>query len=408
MPAKPFIHRFATDQAQYIYDVSTNAILRVNDAEFALADHFDPADASSLLAAANGDFGPEAIREAWQHMKSMADSHGALLGKRPDGLTSVVCDEHLADGLNNKLRQLILNVTEQCNLRCKYCTYSGNYVHERRHQNRHMTPETALTAVDMFFNHSSGSDLVSISFYGGEPLLNMGVIRRVIEKGERERGPDACHFFVDTNGVGLTAELIDYFIKHQVYVQVSLDGPQEAHDRFRVFVDGRGSHEKVTGALRTIKEKDAGYYKSHVSLAITVAPPHDLIRLEEYFSGGELVPPVLQVNFVNRQDCDYDAIFGEWLKQSRLDEDWVTLRQRYIDEQVQDSGAIDSPVMRDLFEKPLIRIHQRGQSIIPEREHPNGTCIPGQRRLFVTVDGDLYMCERVGPSGANRQCHRRD
>lgn len=81
----------------------------------------------------------------------------------------------LANGLN----QVVLQVTQNCNLRCSYCAYSGSYFN-RTHSKKRMSTETAIRAVDFFMSHSSEVSKSTIGFYGGEPLLEFSLIKKVV------------------------------------------------------------------------------------------------------------------------------------------------------------------------------------------------------------------------------------
>ena len=76
----------------------------------------------------------------------------------------------------NNLNTIILQVTQNCNLRCQYCVYSGSYIN-RVHNNKRMSVEVAKQAIDFLVKHSENSKEISIGFYGGEPLLEVPLIR---------------------------------------------------------------------------------------------------------------------------------------------------------------------------------------------------------------------------------------
>ena len=76
-----------------------------------------------------------------------------------------------------KMEGLVLNITESCNLKCSYCMFSGNYESERKHNSSEMSFETAKKAIDLFIPNATDPTL--ISFYGGEPLNNMKLIKKV-------------------------------------------------------------------------------------------------------------------------------------------------------------------------------------------------------------------------------------
>ena len=84
-------------------------------------------------------------------------------------------------------RQLILVVTQDCNLRCLYCAYSGNYENMRTHRARPMTPDVAEEALKRYFEgfrcakRRDPYRMPTISFYGGEPMMNFGLIRHIVE-----------------------------------------------------------------------------------------------------------------------------------------------------------------------------------------------------------------------------------
>ena len=79
--------------------------------------------------------------------------------------------EFLDDILDANIESINLQVTQNCNLRCDYCPYTGNYYNNRRHTNKKMNFELVKRGIDFLYNHSMNSNGVNVSFYGGEPLL---------------------------------------------------------------------------------------------------------------------------------------------------------------------------------------------------------------------------------------------
>ena len=71
-------------------------------------------------------------------------------------------------------------MTQQCNLRCEYCAYSGIY-DNRTHSNKRMSFETAKKSIDFFLDHSRDSESIAFGFYGGEPLLEASLIEKCID-----------------------------------------------------------------------------------------------------------------------------------------------------------------------------------------------------------------------------------
>jgi uncharacterized protein len=143
---------------------------------------------------------------------------------------------------------VVLNL--DCNLACPYCFEEG--VRGRRY----MAADTADTLVTMLErDHLSQGMEVSVDFYGGEPLLSLGLIRSIAQRlqaSSREKGLPFS-FALVTNGTLLTRpialELKGLGLKS---AKVTLDGPREVHDRSRPFASARGSSFDLI--TRNIKE----------------------------------------------------------------------------------------------------------------------------------------------------------
>ena len=81
---------------------------------------------------------------------------------------------------NHYIEYLILQVTQQCNLRCKYCAYSGNY-YNREHSSERMSFDIAKKAIDFYLERSDSANELRLGFYGGEPLLEYELIKKCVD-----------------------------------------------------------------------------------------------------------------------------------------------------------------------------------------------------------------------------------
>ena len=160
MEKKPFVYVFNSANVSYLYDVNTSSLIKIKQ--------------SISDAIKSGNYCSD------DDCKNLID-RGYLTPKD----NSDIIIEHPANSiveqyLDSNVQQLILQVTQNCNLRCKYCVYSGSYSN-RVHNNKRMDLCTALNAVDFFTEHSSMTNTANISFYGGEPLLEIDLIKKVVE-----------------------------------------------------------------------------------------------------------------------------------------------------------------------------------------------------------------------------------
>jgi uncharacterized protein len=129
----------------------------------------------------------------------------------------------------------------------------------RKGATRHMSKETAESAIDYFMAHASGKGKTRCIIYGGEPLLAFDTVMHCIRYG-RERAAQSgrqLDWSISTNATLLDREKIRQLLDLGVVIVASLDGPGEINDRNRVFRNGSGSHAITTKNIRLILEAQA-------------------------------------------------------------------------------------------------------------------------------------------------------
>ena len=160
--------------------------------------------------------------------------------------------------LSAKVTTLALNVTRKCNLKCDYCFEDAEW-----RKFGEMPFSIAQKAIDTFFTDNSSQWV--IIFTGGEPMLNFDLITKVVNYIE-QRGVKV-EYRIKTNGTLIDDEKIDFLIKNNFKIQISLDGNEKAHDTHRKFANGKGTFEIVDGLLRKLIEKE---YGSKISISGTL------------------------------------------------------------------------------------------------------------------------------------------
>ncbi len=141
---------------------------------------------------------------------------------------------------------LTLHLTRACNLRCDYC-------YAPPQDGAAMSFATGRQALELGSRLNSGS--CGIVFFGGEPLLCGGLIRDLVACGrelERYRA-GRFHFKVTTNGTLLDSEFLEFAQREDVFVALSLDGTQAAHDAHRRTATGAGTFERLLPRLRLLR-----------------------------------------------------------------------------------------------------------------------------------------------------------
>lgn len=184
------------------------------------------------------------------------------------------------------IRHLELLVTHRCNMACRYCYGAhgqeewdrGPYLYGAHSGG--MSFHTAKKGVDYLFEGSGPRKELSIIFFGGEPLLEIDLLKRIIPyiRGmEKETGKKA-DLSLSTNGLLLTTETVDFLVKNRISCQVSIDGPAGIHDRTRLLPNGQGSYDAILQGVKRLISRRSGKVPARVTAV------RELIDLEEVVS----------------------------------------------------------------------------------------------------------------------------
>ena len=294
-------------------------------------------------------------------------------------------------------KHLILCLTEDCNLQCKYCIYSDNYEYSRNSSKNTMKIETGKKAIDYFFklnekqsSRNPGKKL-AISFYGGEPLLCLSTMDKLMQYARRNT-PLRLTFVMTTNGLLLNDEVADFIVKNNIFLAISLDGNKENHDRNRITRYGHGSFDIVYTNINRFLERHPDY-SNKIGFICVFDSNTDLESVERFFQDNQLnimfadpVAPGSQGN--NYYDRFTDGEKERFLKQENqmLERFFNALKNN------KDPSRFAKVYFTSRFVSLYLhlRAFDKRMKIIPYTV----TCAPGSK-IYVRVDGTFDICERV-------------
>lgn len=377
---KVIIKCFRTPIQKYFYDRYTDSIIATTDIEYEILKKVErnqelPKNSLKLKRLLENGLLHETIVEKIEHPESDKISY---------------LSEH-------RLKDLILQVTQQCNLRCKYCAYSGNY-YNRSHSSQRMDFETAKRAIDFYLERSKEEPQLCVSFYGGEPLLEFELITKCTEYILNRKGDHPIRFNMTTNGTLLTQKKVKFFEQNNFYIMVSLDGSKESHDANRRYSNDKGSFDDIMDKLDYIRKNHSKFFDNNIRVNTVINAKTDM---EETFSlladSGIFKAENVNLNNVELTDIKDDNI-------TKLEEkNFLSQEYEYLKMTLSLIGRRDwdsrSKLMRGRISSVELMFKQLHRHTIEGRcMHHAGPCLPGIRRLFVTVDGEFYPCERVSES----------
>ncbi|NMB12871.1 MAG: thioether cross-link-forming SCIFF peptide maturase [Firmicutes bacterium] len=190
-------------------------------------------------------YGEGPVREAAQELDELVEKDLLFYDDAYlDGLVGEKLPAH-------SLKALCLNVSHDCNLRCRYCfAGTGTFGGERLN----MRSATALRAIDFLLANSDGRERVEVDFFGGEPLLNLPVVKEAVAYGQRRADAEGkeIRFTLTTNGLLLDEETAGYLNEKMFNLVLSLDGRPTVNDYMRVALDGESVYDAVLPWLRRV------------------------------------------------------------------------------------------------------------------------------------------------------------
>lgn len=175
------------------------------------------------------------------------------------------------------LTTMVLEVAQDCNLRCTYCYAEGGAYGGPA---RLLDVETARAAARYLVRESGDSPALTLVLFGGEPLLNMPAVKAAVEEAETLAAAAGKRLLVSltTNGTLLNADNVSFFRDHRVVVSVSLDGPPDLHNANRPDAAGQGSYAKILAQLQGLLQNSSAAVAARVTLT-----PDQWSRCEEVF-----------------------------------------------------------------------------------------------------------------------------
>jgi uncharacterized protein len=272
-------------------------------------------------------------------------------------------------------------------------------------ENKRLSPDKAialLAYVSKLWNsplNVSSMQNVYISFYGGEPLLNMPFIQTIVNYVENKLVCNTRNFaFSMTTNALLLHKNIEFLVAHNFNLLVSLDGDKE-NTSYRMDHKGNPAFEAILRNVNWIREKYPDYFEKKVNFNAVLHNRNSVESIHRFFrdnynkipSIGELnnmgIRPDMQEKFMQtyrnsaeslHQAEHYEKIEEDMFMQSGTYQSVSTYLLQYSDF-----------VYKNYNE--LLLGKSKNENVIP-----TGTCLPFSKKVYVTVNGKILPCERIG------------
>lgn len=364
------LHRFSLNGYNIALDVCSGAVHVLDDLSYQLSAYADEnmtdAPPVEAVASLSEKYGADNIKEVWSELYNLFE----------DGVFCSKDDYERYNGADGKspVKSMCLNVAHDCNLRCKYCFAStGDFGSGRKL----MLFETGKAALDFLIENSGSRRNLEVDFFGGEPLMNFDVVKRLVEYGRSIEKAKNKHFrfTVTTNGILLDDDKIDFINREMNNIVLSIDGRREVNDAIRPHVDGSGSYDEIITKYKKLvaRRGDGEYYVRGTFTHDNLDFAADVMHLADEGFDQISVEPV-----VCADDSPY-ALHEEDLPQ--IFDEYEKLAKAFIKRKKEGKGFNFFHFMIDLDGGPCIHKLLRG-------------CGCGNEYVAVTPEGDIYPCHQ--------------
>lgn len=163
-------------------------------------------------------------------------------------------NDNIATPFAKPLYVMLKPAGAHCNLACKYCYYlEKNNLYQNSH--RHLMSDEMLEQFTREYIEAQTMPQVLFTWHGGEPLMrSIDFYKKALALQKKYAHGKQIDNVIQTNGTLLTDEWCEFFTKNHWLVGISIDGPQEYHDHYRVTPAGKPSWEKVMQGISLLKK----------------------------------------------------------------------------------------------------------------------------------------------------------
>jgi radical SAM domain protein len=277
-----------------------------------------------------------------------------------------------------------IGVTEQCNLRCTYCCYSGIYPEHRTHS-KNSLKISDISDIISFIEDTVKSDTFSVEFYGGESLLEIEWIKTFVDQISNAISEKQIKFELSTNGILLNKSVVDWLVQNKFHLFVSIDGIGKYHDLCRKDIGGHGTFTQIQTNLEYIKNRYPEFWSDKVDLMMTIWDISLLPEISREWSESELLSRKMPIRI-----SEVAGIYNS--ETTKIDFD--SEKQKYLKLVKYRIENPDESLIKTFFDIWLAEwtnrpIFELNDSV----EYP--TCLPNNKKLYIDTKGGVGICERI-------------
>ncbi|WP_302800046.1 radical SAM peptide maturase [Parabacteroides goldsteinii] len=306
-------------------------------------------------------------------------------------------DEKVVENSFANCNDIVFQVTQQCNLKCKYCCYGDLYEQTGFTGDKVMDFSLAKKLIDYmatFWNSAknvSYNNVVIVGFYGGEPLVNFKLINDIVDylKHLDLKQQIEFRYSMTTNAL-LLDKYMDFIIDNNFLLLVSLDG-NEIQDSLRVDLNDKPTFKRVFKNLKNLQKTHPRYFEEKVRfnsvLNSSSTAEEVFMFIKKEFGKTPSIQPISPLGIKSDKKQDFKKMFRSYEETDymRDNTDDALLRD------TRDVGYFFYYHLRNAY-------HHYAELLLNDKQNskiPTGTCLPFMKKIFLSSSGDILVCERI-------------
>ena len=370
------IHKYKFNNTNFVLDINSGSIHIVDDLCFEMLDFipgvfFDYTE-SYVIQKLKHKYPEEEIKETYKELVNLYEN------KKIFSEDLFINNNIIINGIKpSPIKALCLNISHDCNLKCKYC-----FASKENCSRELMSFETAKNSIDFLIKNSGNIKNLEVDFFGGEPLLNFEVVKKTVEyaRNLENKHNKKFRFTITTNGILLDDEKIDFINQEMYDVVLSLDGRKNINDKFRITKNNQGTYDLIVPKFQKLvqKRENKQYYVRATYTKENLDFSKDVFHIYNLGFNEISIEPVL-CDYENNNNKNY--IIDESCLEQILTE-YENLCKELIKLKKENSKINFFNFKIDLNSGPCINKRVKG-------------CGFGNDYIAVTPNGDIYPCHQL-------------
>lgn len=325
--------------------------------------------------------------------------HGFFGESKPTDFETTL-DESIVKKNIIQTKRIVFETTDHCNLNCQYCSLGEIYNFGKKNR-KNINIRYAINFLKYIFDLKSEKTKLGIGFFGGEPLVNINFIKKIIEVANQLNAEKKLELkFNMTTNATLIHKYIHFLVENNFELLISLDGNEEGQS-YRTFAkNSKNSFSKVIENIDMIQRDYPEYFVNNVSFNSVLHNRNSVKGIYEFiYNRYHKIPRIAQIN-TGDINPDKKNIFDKMFNAKKISEEkylnegssLLTITHNQLTLYNELSNFINNYTINHYISNLLYLLYADIKPL------PTGTCFPFSRKIFINTNHNLLPCEKVSYS----------